>query len=289
MKLLATTRPSEWPSETLLARLRSRRAQVNTHEVALGEAIDWVYRHLNKTLRKRLEPFLDLLAMQQLILLGRYQLAGEPPPESLQSRILLAAPLREVMAVTAPAEARVGQLEAALVTDYAFARGLRDRWQNQGPGGFEQQLVSGILQRGLRRAGPGVLTSVLRYLVDMRNLLSIAKFWRWQVHQSPPLLDDGALPAARLQRVWAERDEARFLLLAGRRAGEAVADPHATRLEQALVKGLSRLLRRAGRDPLSPAVIIDYLWRVQQAAHNRLLEKTLPADRSALLTEVLLP
>ena len=60
-------------------------------------------------------------------------------------------------------------------------------------------------------------------------------------------------------------------------------------MEQCLLRGLSRLLKRAGRDPLGLTVIIEYLWLVQLAIHNQLLRQTLALDREELLEEVLLP
>jgi len=59
-------------------------------------------------------------------------------------------------------------------------------------------------------------------------------------------------------------------------------------MEQSLIDGLTRLLRQAGRDPLGLAVVIEYLWKTQLAAHNRLLRNTLTDDRQELLEEVLL-
>ena len=59
-------------------------------------------------------------------------------------------------------------------------------------------------------------------------------------------------------------------------------------MEQLLYKGLMRILRRAGRDPLGLAVIIEYLWLTQIAQHNRILRQALAPDRETLLQEVLL-
>ncbi len=299
MKLLTPTRPAELPTEALLARLRCRRAAIledldhvaadYATETPATDVASWVYKRLNNRLRKRLAPFLGLLAMRNLILALRYTLAGEAPPATLLNNSLLAEPLQRLVTTTEETETTIAQLETALTGDYPFAVGLTATYRNQGPGGVEQQLADGILQHGLVRTRNDILKGVLRYLVDMRNCLMINKLWRWQVNQAPPLATGGMLTTTSLQRVWAEHDSDRFTRLVSRLAGEPLTSTEAIGMEQSLLKGLSRLLRRSGRDPLGLTVIIEYLWLAQLAIHNQLLRQTLALDREELLEEVLLP
>jgi hypothetical protein len=292
MQLLATTQPSELPTDALLARLRCRRAAIDlaadrTTEAPPGEVIEWVYRRLNRRLRKRLGPFLDLLAMRNLVLALRYLLAEQDLPVSLCQNTLLAKPLQEL--IMAPdAETTIVRLESALVKDYPFVDGLAITWRSHGPGGVEQQLASGILQHGLNRSDKGIVSRTLSYLVDMRNCLVIKKYWRWQVNQAPQLTAGGSISVERLTRIWAARDEDRLATLVTKLGGLPTRNLEAINLEQSLINGLTRLLREAGRDPLGVAVVIEYLWKTQLAAHNRLLRNILADGRQELLEEVLL-
>jgi len=59
-------------------------------------------------------------------------------------------------------------------------------------------------------------------------------------------------------------------------------------MERAFLYGLTKRLRRLGRDPLGLAVIIEYLWRTELALHNQQLRQGLAEDRDSLLEEVLL-
>jgi len=293
MQLLSTRQPAELPTEALLARLRCRRSKI---ELAAGKAfetppdeiIDWVYARLNGRLRKRLAPFLELLAMRNLVLLLRYRLAEESPPAILLQHALLAEPLQNLLKEAAKPEAVVARLEAALATEYPFAGSLVAIYRSQGPGGVEQQLTSGILEHGLKRSGNAIIGRTLRYLVDMRNCLAVRKFWRWQVSQAPPLTCGGSLPLNTLKRVWAAHDDDRLAALATRLSGRSVHRMEPVNLEQGLLNGLTRLLRQAGRDPLGLAVIIEYLWRIQLAAHNHWLRGRLASEREDLFEEVLL-
>lgn len=294
MKLLTPTRPAELPAEALLARLRCRRAAINltaehVTEVPATDVVRWLYKRLNGRLRKRLVPFLDLLAMRNLVLALRYTLAGEPPPTTLANNALLAEPLQRLVVRAGEADKTMAQLEAALSSDYPFVAGLAVTYGNQGPGGVEQQLADGILQHGLTQTGNETLKGALRYLIDMRNCLMINKLWRWQVNQAPPLTEGGSFATTSLQRVWAAHDSERLIGLTTRLAGEPLLSTEAIGMEQSLLRGLTRWLRRAGRDPLGLSVIIEYLWLAQLAIHNQLLRQALAIDREELLGEVLLP
>lgn len=293
MQLLTPTRPAELPAEALLARLRCRRAAINLTadhgtEAPVTDTVVWVYQRLNRHLRKHLTPFLELIAMRNLVLILRYTLAGDKPPAVLMEHSLLTRSLHQLAVTTGEDEATVARLEVALSSDYPFASGLTATYQNQGPGGIEQQLNSGILQHGLNRAGNDILKGTLRYLIDMRNCLMINKLWRWQVRQAPQLSSGGILATSSLQHIWASQNSERLTRLTARLAGEPLVSTEAIGMEQCLLKGLTRFLRRAGRDPLGLAVIVEYLWIAQLAVHNQLLRKALTLDREELLEEVLL-
>lgn len=292
MQLLATTQPAELPTDALLARLRCRRAAIDlavdrTTETPPGEATEWVYRRLNRELRMRLGPFLDLLAMRNLVLALRYLLAEQEPPVSVQRNALLAKPLLE--SIVAPdTETIVVRLESALISDYPFVDGLAATWRDHGPGGVEQQLIGGILQHGLKRSRERVVRETLGYLVDMRNCLAVRKYWRWQVSQAPQLTTGGVIPVDQLARIWTARDQDRLAALVTKLGGGTTRNQDVVNMEQGLIDGLTRLLRRAGRDPLGLAVVIEYLWKTRLAAHNRLLRKILSDDRQEFPEEVLL-
>lgn len=292
MQLLAMTPPAELPTDALLARLRSRRSAIDLAakqdlEAAPGEIANWVYRRLNKQLRKSLRPFFDLLAMRNLILALRYRLAEQALPAAIMQNALLAKPLQDLIMAPDP-ETTVVRLESALAGHYPFVTGLAANWRSQGPGGVEQQLASGILEHGLNRSGKSIVARTLGYLIDMRNCLVVRKFWRWQVSQAPRLTPGGKIPVESLARTWAARDEDRLAVQVKQLAGGAGRSLEAVNMEQALINGLTRLLRQAGRDPLGLAVIIEYLWKSQLAAHNQMLRKSLAEDREELFEEVLL-
>ncbi|MDH3998914.1 MAG: V-type ATPase subunit, partial [Desulfuromonadales bacterium] len=267
MELLVATPPSELPEEALLARLRSRRATLGEMQTTDGDRVSadvstWLYRHLNRRLRRQLAPLFELQAMRSLTLALRYRFGGEQPPQAILQGSLLAMPLQQALAAKEPAQATIARLEAAMAARYPFARGLSETERRQGPGGCEQQLVAGLLQQGRRSAAPVVAQS-LSYMIDMRNCLSVQKLWRWRLDLAPPLIDGGGIDLKRLQRIAAQQDHERFAMLVASLTGSEAASDKPLRLEQHLLNGLTRQLKRWGRDPLGLGVVIDYLWRAQ--------------------------
>lgn len=277
----------------MLARLRCQRAAIDQSAgrdtvIYPASAALWVYRHLNARLRERLEPYLDLLAMRQLILALRYTLAGEAPAAGLFNHSLLAAQLVQILTRQESTDAKVSRLETSLATNYPFSKGAAETYRKQGPGGLELQFSSGMLEHALGRANQNVIKLTLRYLIDMRNLLMINKLWRWQVKRPPPITAGGNLAATSLLNIWLSGDRERLARLTARLTGASLRSTAILGIEKGLLLGLSRLLRKAGRDPLNMAVIVEYLWKQQLAAHDQLLRQLLPAERKNLLEEVLL-
>jgi hypothetical protein len=293
MILLATTQPAELPTDALLARLRYRRATILiSGEQPLAETlediIDWVYQRLNKSLRRRLGPFLEILAMRHMVLALRYRLVEDMPPEALVRHALLAEPLKKLLFSSNDARWLIAKLEDALVQDYPFVSGLAKNFHQQGPGGVEQQLAGGILEHANDHADTPDCRSVLRYLIDMRNLLVIRKFWRWQVRQTPAFVSGGSFPPDVLGRTWSLHDETRHATMIRQLTGENAHDTQTISTEQVLLDGMTKHLGKLGRDPLGIGVIIEFFWRVQLAQHNHLLKRNLSVDRQDLLEEVLL-
>jgi hypothetical protein len=294
MQLLRPKPESELPREALLARLRSRRARLDTTgsaaggELKLPSELAWVHARLDRRSRSKLTPYLEGLAMRELLLTLRYRLVKEPLPQGSTTEPLLNPALVTLLQDDTDPALLTAVLEQHLVGDYPFAAGLQRCHLDQGPGGVEQKLGSGILQHGLARASAPVIAMTLRYQIDMRNLLAVLKHWRWQLKSAPSLLTGGDLDPERLTRVWHNRDLVFMGRMVGQLAGTPPPEIEPRSIERVLLDGLSRRLRRSGRDPLGLGVIIDYLWRCRVALCNRSLHRGRHGYNDALLLEALL-
>ena len=293
MQLLNPTPPSELPTVALFSRIRGRRARLRAQsvtaepdkvqpELELRAVYDWVYLHLGAGLRRILAPYLEVVATRQLILALRYRLAGDDPPQALQRSKLTNPQLLERIASEHESTRLISWLESSLGESYPFIRGLTRCYLQQGPGGAERQLSGGILVHGLDRASPKeIVHCLLETLIDFRNLLTILKHWHWKVRSAPLLLMGGQLGTAMLLRIWRREDRPGLQRIAGRIARESIRDVQPRAVERVLLNGLSHRLQKAGRDPLDPALILDYLWRCQVLAHNQTVYQT-GADQTGI-------
>lgn len=268
------------PADYLYARVAGRRsALVKTWSpppAALPGAADprgscraelaWLWDAMNERLRSCFAPVFEYLELRTWLLCLRWRGAGESEAvAALLAGSLLARPIRTALLrqteLDAAVEASARLLAAA---DPAFAE-LPALYPEQGPGAFEQAVVERFLRRLEKAPLHPVIDGFFAYLIDARNLVALYKHQRWGLRRPPPLLAGGSLTITRLETLWRSGQSAPLLELAGQLAGARVTGPE---LESALLAGLGRRLRRQGREPLQPGVLLDYLWRCHVEARN---------------------
>ena len=297
MQLLAPIPPSEWPTEALLARLRGRRAvlgrgdetheQTDSPEQAFFRELTWVYRHLDRKFRRKMQAYFEIVAMRQVNQALRYRLNGEPTPHAFLRMELLDRSLRQAFSEDQEPLELLNHLEESW-SEWPFVSGLSQQYLEQGPGGVEQQLSCGILDQGLQ-ASKGVVRWFVMALIDLRNIVAVLKYWRWQAKLAPQLLAGGYVSISKLKRIWRTRDRPQLGSVVRQVAGGTVEASEPRNVERILLAGIGRQLHRFGRDPLSVAVVIDYLWRRHVAAQNQQLRLLTGRDQQGLLMEAMLP
>jgi len=295
MKLLREMKIEGFPRDYLYARIRCRRAALDLSghsrwggpeepHTTLGAEYVWVYEQMDRRLRCLLLPVFEYLELRTLVIALRYMAAGDRSSMDKQLRLSLLHPQVLKLLKNAKKVALVtAGLERVLEKDRPYFRGLTETYLHQGPGGFEQALVGGCLQWGLSFPCSNPVRGFLLYMLDMRNLLALYKHLYWQVPVNPPLLTGGTLDIASYEKIWAERNLADLLVLMGKRAGLNYL-PGVNDTEEYMLRGLTTSLKREGRDPLQPGLILDYLWRCQLTARKRALDLSyaeLSAERAA--------
>ncbi|MBW6511075.1 MAG: hypothetical protein K0A93_03010 [Desulfuromonadaceae bacterium] len=277
MNLLIDSTTAGYPSDYLFARIRYRRATLDSsgpggrggpRQTMLGEYI-WVYQQLNHRLRQQLLPFFEYVELRTLVIILRYLAANDPAAVETQLRLSLLGPqLKKIVRNAAHVATAISTLERQLADSYPYFSGLSTTWLRQGPGGLEQALLGGCLQHAVTRNCCHSLREMLVYLLDMRNLMALHKHLHWQVTTPPPFLNGGTLSAPGCEKIWATRDLHKVGDLMQQQTG-LPGDPETIGCEDFLLRGLTRRLRHIGREPLQIGLVLDYLWRCWMAARDR--------------------
>jgi hypothetical protein len=284
MRLLREIDAAGASCDYLYARIRCRRALLassghvsqdysvqggsDPHQALRSEHIR-VYTQMGQALRQKLLPFFEYSEIHNLIIALRYLAAGDPAALNSQLHFSLLHPrLSKTLRAAERVSPLVFNLERLLADNYPFISGLTQTYLQQGPGGLEQTLLGGYLQAAVAKSRCQPLKTMLIYLLDMRNLLALYKHLHWQVPSPPPLLTGGELNLTDCQKIWGARNLPALLEMMRKRARQPW-DPQAQGVEEFLFQGLTAQLRQAGRDPLQPGLVLDYLWRCQLSVRQQ--------------------
>ncbi len=267
----------------LYARIRCRRADLSTGgllrrartgnpQQALLAEYHWLYRQLDRRLRRRLLPIFEYFELRLLVVALRFLAAGDHSSLKTQlQKSLFQTKVRSILQTAEQVAAGISGLEQLLVETYPVFRNLTEVYLRQGPGGFEQALLGGHLQDALKRCKSCQVRRFLLYLLDMRNLQAVQKHLRWQVPLKPPLLAGGSLDLIKCEKIWKSGDHAALHLLMQKFTRQSTR-PADQSIEDYLLQGLTTRLQREGREPLQLGLVIDYLWRCQLAAREQGLQ-----------------
>jgi hypothetical protein len=88
--------------------------------------------------------------------------------------------------------------------------------------------------------------------------MAVYKHIRWHMHDYPPFINGGSVKEAGLRRVFERQDISGITTLVQKLTG-IITD--AKNIENSLLKGIERFLRKTAKDPLCIGVILDHLWR----------------------------
>lgn len=289
MKLTDQEHLNPLPLEALLVRTRVWRRDVDRRQGLLPAAelqsrIAWIHARLDQGSGARLSPYFDYLACVWLCRMLRYPLAGETIPVSLLNPPALAPGITRLVTSPRPGGDLVADLEKLLLPDTPWIAGVQDAWSGRGPGGVEEHLMTGVLQEGLRSSWRPV-RALMERLVLIRSLITVIRYWRWQVTLPPELPLLSTEDREKLIRCWSTGERSRLVRFVREKTGDQIQVDTPLLTEQQMLGGVTRMLARFGRDLLSPAVVLDYLWRLQRAIARRVLMDAQSPDQGRLLEE----
>jgi vacuolar-type H+-ATPase subunit C/Vma6 len=297
MELLLDPEDRGYPAEYLLSRIRGRRARLITDWRPLifdaspfdslsprGTAKDrspegvwrnltreyrWVYLQMNKGLRLIFRPFFLYVELRTLFIClrhGNVKKAGAV--EELLAASLLSDDIRHILVTSPDVRTAVSGIERVFLPLSVKFSGLSRAFDVSGLTGVEQRLMTTYLAVTVQAGLHPVMERFFKRLIDARNIMNLYKYFRLELTAAPPFIEGGDVPKERVKELIGRHDAAAVTSLVRERTGIKLETPDPTEVESALYKGMTRHLRKEGRDHLGTGLILDYLWRCSIEARN---------------------
>ncbi len=319
MELLQNPADRGYPGEYLLSRIRGRRSRLIrdwshlVYDAALFEPsssrkpdglmkgtspegtwenllreYQWVYGQMNRRLREIFGPFFLYAELRTLfICLRRLPDRKAGALDELLSRSLLSDTMKEVLLMSIDLKAAVSGVERLFAPLFKTVAGLTEVLEAGGLRGVEQRLTERYLAATVRSGLHPLMKMFFSRLIDARNSIGLYKYLRLELKSLPPVIPGGSISEARLLGIAKTGDLVEVGSLVQELTGVPVERPDPTLIELALYRGVSRWLKRAGRDPFGAAPILDYLWRCSIEAMNiRVLFYGKDLEREAVIAEL---
>jgi hypothetical protein len=229
----------------------------------------WIYNQMNGQLRKIFGPFFVYVELRTLfICLRNVKEKKKAKVREMLSVSLLSHEIKNVLTAGAGEVAAVQALEEILLQLSGRFSGITDILRRQGLNGFEHDLTERFLSLITGSEIDPVIRVFFKRLVDARNVMALSKLLRLGTTTFHPFIPGGSLGEERLQDILDSRDRQGADRLLQELTGEEAGSGDPARVEASLYRGITRSLKREGRDAPGIGTILDYLWRCSIEAMN---------------------
>lgn len=268
-ELIADEDERGYPAEFLLSRIGNRK--IRYRSLVAGEPPEnvrhcllkeykWVYLQMDKQTREIFAPFFGFSEIRTITSCLRHKAAGGSVAGEALKFSLLSERIKKALAGDIEAYPAVGIIGKALLPVSPEFRRLKAVFAKGGMKAVEQRLAEIYLEAMAgKRLHPAVRFFFI-YAIDARNIISLYKHLRWKIEAYPSFVGGGRISKNELKRIFEAGDIRGAAMLIHRLHRTGIQDAAPADVEKLLLNGATESLKRIARDPLSPAVILEYLW-----------------------------
>jgi len=266
--LLSDTAPLEYLSTTRYGAVMTDNAPDAVWRYLLRE-FRWVYFQLNRRLREVFRPFFLYSELKTIFICLRY-IEGEKDGRigSLLSSSVLSEKVKRILQGSRDITAAVKGIEGLFLSLSPGFSGLTETLDREGLKGVEEVMTETFLEHTARSKIDSVLKGFFARIIDSRNVLALCKQLRHEAKGPPPFLEGGSFTKKRFPELSERKDIFAISSLIEKLTGIAIERPDTAAVENALYRGITRFLKKAGREPLGTGPILDYLWKCSLEARN---------------------
>jgi vacuolar-type H+-ATPase subunit C/Vma6 len=235
---------------------------------SLQQEYRWVFEQLDEPLRRMLAPYFLYAELRTVTVCLRMSESGTADDVRAALASSLLAPVVCAALMAGETAEAVQRIEVLFRGVAPACRGMASAYADKGLREVERILVAGYLAAMAGRPLHPVLRELFVRIIDARNILTFAAALRQGSRGVPEFIPGGAVAVERLRSLADRGDPFAVTGLVRQTAGILVNAPEASQAEVALYRGISKELRKAGRDPLGVGLIVDYLWRCSLEVTN---------------------
>ncbi len=254
----------------------------------LMEEYRWVHSQMNQRLRDTFFSFFLYTELRTIFICLRRLADGKAGvSDELLDKSLLSDAIKEALLFSADTPAAVSGIEHCFSALSERFLGLGETLKSGGLRAVEQRLIETYLTVTIGSRPHPLMRMFFSRLIDARNIISLYKYLRLEHKGQLRFIPGGGIPEMRLKELIEKEDLPGVIPLVREFTGIAVERPDATSIELALYRGMTRWLKKEGRDPFGVAPILDYLWRCSIEAMNlSVLHHTRALEREAVVAEL---
>jgi len=219
----------------------------------------WVYSQMNRTLREIFQPFFLYIELNTIFVCLRNARGKETGKiESILSLSLLSEKIKKILRGGEHLLSAVGGLEDCFTYLSDRFSGLRNIVEETGLQGVELTLSTRYLEYIVHSKLHPAMKDFFVSVIDSRNILSLYKYIWLNGKIAPPFIAGGRVSETMFTKIADQKDILEIGSLVRKLTGIESETSH---IETSLYRMVTRLLRKAGREPLGVGLILDYLWR----------------------------
>ena len=300
MELLQNPADRGYPAEYLLARIRGRRARLIRDwrpflhgaalsgplppgkagslaearptqgiEESLKREYQWVYGQMNQQLREIFYLFFLYAELRTVfVCLRRITDKKAGALDEFLARSLLSDSAKKVLLVSDDLKTAVAGIERLFLSLSPRFSGLTAVLEAGGLRSVEQALTERFLAEAVSSSPHPVMKTFFSRLIDARNIMSLAKYLLLELKTLPSPVPGGTISRKKFAETARTENVLALETLVRKATGVPLERPEPALIERALYQGMTRLLKRSGRDPFGAEPILDYLWRCSIEAMN---------------------
>jgi len=253
----------------------------------MGE-YQWVHGQMNQELRDIFSPYFLYTELRTIFICFRRlgdKKAGVV--EELLDKSLLSDEIKKILMLSADLQSAVSGIERRFSDFSPRFQGLGKALESGGLRSVEQRLLETYFAVTIGSRLHRLMRAFFVRLIDGRNILSLYKYLRLEFKTRPFFIPGGGISEMTLRDAMQKGELLAVVPLVRECTGITVERPDATSIEVALYRGMTRWLRKEGRDPFGVAPILDYLWQCSIEAMNlSVLYHTRDLEREAVAAEL---